>query len=97
MFNTKMRYYNFFTLGELDEYGQQKMSDEVKGSVKMAIHTTGQNVQDSILYHNAQYIGLTHNKNINDSYVIDYNGTKLKVTYTGSEGRFKTVFMVKVG
>lgn len=96
MINTNMRTYSYFTLG-LNEYGQEVVSNSASGSVKMAIYATGQSVQDNVLYHNAQYMGLTHDKHVSDSWVIDYEGTKLKVLYVSSQGRFKQVFMAKVG
>ena len=97
MVNTNMRTYDFFTFGELDEYGQPKLSKEVQGAVKMAITTTSQSVQDNVLYTGASYMGLTHDKRVNDSFVIDYEGTKLKVLYVGPQGRLRAVFMSKVG
>lgn len=97
MINTNFRSYDFFTFGELDSYGQPQLSTEPKGKVKMAVFTTSQNIQDNILYSNASYMGLTHDKAVNDSYVIDYNGTKLKVLYVGKQGRLQAVFMAKVG
>lgn len=97
MINANFRTYNYFTFGELDEYGQPKLSEDIKGSVKMAISTTSQNIQDNVLYQNATYMGLTHDKSINDTFVIDYNGTKLKVLYVSAQGRLRAVFMAKVG
>lgn len=97
MINTRMRTYNYFTFGALDEYGQPKLSATAQGSVKMAITTTSQSVQDNVLYTGASYLGLTHDQNITDKYVIDYNGTKLKVLYINPTGRMRAVFMAKVG
>lgn len=97
MINTNMRTYDYFTFGELDEYGQPQLSKEVQGAVKMAITTTSQSVQDNVLYTGASYMGLTHDKRVNDSFVIDYEGTKLKVLYTSPQGRLRAVFMSKVG
>ena len=97
MINSNMRYYDYFTFGELDNYGQPQLTPDPQGKVKMSITVTSQNVQDNVLYTNASYMGLTHDKNINDSYVIDYNGTKLKVLYVSLQGRLRAVFMSKVG
>jgi hypothetical protein len=97
MINTNFRTYDFFTFGDRDEYGQPKLSEEVMGAVKMAITTTSQNVQDNVLYSGASYMGLTHDKRVNDSFVIDYEGTKLKVLYTSPQGRLRAVFMAKMG
>lgn len=97
MINTNFRTYDFFTFGELDAYGQPTLSKDPKGKVKMAITTTSQNVQDNVLYTGASYMGLTHDKAVNDTYVIDYNGTKLKVLYVAAQGRLRAVFLSKVG
>ncbi len=97
MINNNFRTYNYFTFGENDSYGQPQLSQEPKGTVKMSIFTTSQTIQDNILYTNASFMGLTYDKSINDSYVIDYNGTKLKVLYVNPTGRLRAVFMAKVG
>lgn len=97
MFNSNMRTYDYFTFGDLDSYGQPKLSEKAVGSVKMAIYTTSQSVQDNILYTNASYMGLTHDKNISDKWVIQYGNTKLKVLYVNPSGRLYQVFMAKVG
>ena len=70
MINANMRFYDYFTFGAADEYGQAKLSEDIKGSIKIAIFTTAQGVTDDIRYKNASYIGLTNDTNINDSYVI---------------------------
>ena len=97
MVNTDFRTYNYFAFGALDAYGQPALSEDIKGSVKMAIYPTSQSVQANILYHNAQYMGLTYDKSINDSFVIDYNGTKLKILYVSPTKRLRQVFLAKVG
>lgn len=97
MINTNFRSYDFFTFGELDEYGQPKLSEEVQGAVKMAITNTSQSVQDNVLYTGASYMGLTHDKRVNDSFVIDYEGTKLKVLYVSPQGRLRAAFLSKMG
>ncbi len=97
MINTNFRSYDFFTFGELDQYGQPTLSKEIQGAVRMSIFTTSQSIQDNILYSNASYMGLTHDKKVNDKYVIDYNGTKLKVLYVAPQGRLRAVFMAKMG
>ena len=95
MINTKMRYYPFFTLGIKDEYGQLQIPDEntkPDGTVKMSINITSQAIQDNIRYQDATYIGLTY-ANVNDTYVIDHNGERLKVLYVNKMGRLNQVFM----
>lgn len=92
MINNDMRAYNFYVYGDDDGYGQPALSIDPKGIIKMAINISNQTVQDNILYKDCAYIGLT-NDAIDDSYVIDYNGEKLKVLYVNPKGRFKQVFL----
>lgn len=95
MINADMRIYDYYTYGEKDAYGQLKLSEEVKGSVKMAINVTSQYVQDNINYKGCTYMGLTHAA-IDDTYVIKYGDHKLKVMYVNPKGRFKQVFMAEI-
>lgn len=87
-----MRTYDYFTYGDNDGYGQPTLSETVQGSIKMAINTTSQSVQDNINYKDASYIGLTLTS-VDDTYVIQYGDEKLKVLYVQPKGRFKQVFM----
>lgn len=87
-----MRTYDYFTYGDNDGYGQPTLSETVQGSIKMAINTTSQSVQDNINYKDASYIGLTL-ASVDDTYVIKYGDEKLKVLYVQPKGRFKQVFM----
>ena len=96
MINSNMRTYNYFTFGAPNAYGQPQLSKEPVGKVKLSIYTTSQNVQGNINYTNANYIGLTHDKNINDTWVIQYGKERLKVLYTSNQGRFIQVFMAKM-
>lgn len=95
MINAAMRTYDYFTFGEKDAYGQNKLSDTVQGTIKIAIYSTGTNVQDNINYADCNYIGLTMAQ-IDDSYVIQYGTEKLKVQYVQPKGRFKQVFLKRI-
>lgn len=95
MINSQMRLYNYFTFGAKDAYGQPQLSEQVQGSIKMAINTSSQSVQDNIQYKDCTYIGLTFGA-IDDTCVIDYNGEKLKVLYVNPVGRYKQVFMKNI-
>lgn len=96
MINNDMRLYNFFTFGEEDAYGQPQLSEEIQGQIKMAINTSSQSIQDNIRYKDCSYVGLTHDANVNDTYVIDYEGEQLKVLYVNPKGRLKQVFMKNI-
>lgn len=96
MINTNMRFYNFFTFGEVDAYGQPQLSTEPQGTIKMAINITSQSTTGNINYKDATYLGLTTDAKVNDTYVIEYEGAKLKVLYTNPKGRLKQVFMAEL-
>lgn len=95
MINADMRLYDYFTLGAQDEYGQQVESTEPAGQIKIAINVASQTVQDNINYTNCQYVGLTHNKLIDDTWLIQYGNTRLKVLYVNKHGRLTQVFLVE--
>lgn len=92
MILNNMRLYDFYTFGELNAYGVQSLSKDIKGQVKLSIYTTSQSVQDNIKYKDASYIALTY-ADIDDSYVIQYGKEKLKVLYVNTQGRMKQVFL----
>ena len=97
MINTKMRSYNYFKyLEEKDSYGLPKLSNEAEGTVKIAIFTTSQSIQDNINYRDANYIGLTHSALLDDATVIQYGDKKLKVLYVNPEARVKQVFLKEI-
>lgn len=96
MIYADMRYYDFLTLGELDDYGQPTISEEPVGQVKMAIYTVSQSTQDNVLYENATYIGLTNDAEIDDKYVILDGEERLKVLYVQPRGRYKQVYMARM-
>jgi hypothetical protein len=91
-----MRTYNYFTFGSDNGYGQPQLSGTPQGSIKMAINISSQSTTDNIKYKDATYIGLTHDAKVDDTYVIEYEGQKLKVLYVNPKGRLKQVFMAEI-
>lgn len=94
MINTDMRMYDYSIYGDLDEYGQPKLSDN-QGKIKMNINIASQRVQENINYTNCSYVGLTHSY-IDDKYVIKYGDEQLKVIYVNPLGRYKQVFLERM-
>jgi hypothetical protein len=92
-----MREYNYFLYSDNDGYGQASVTDEVQGTVKMSITNTSTSTQDNILYKDATYLGLTLNKAVDDTYVIEYGKERLKVLYIVPQGRYRQVFMKYIG
>ena len=94
MINTNMREYSYFTYDGKDSYGQPKLSEQPKGTIKIAISVITQAIQDNVLFNNAQFTGVTH-ETIDDTYVIQYGKDKLKVLYVVT-GRFKQAFLCRM-
>lgn len=92
MINPQMKNYNYYLLGDVDDYGQEIIPTTPTGTIKMAINLKTENTADNIIFNDSQYIGLTHQP-VTDKYVIDYNGTKLKVLLVSSFGRFNSCQM----
>lgn len=91
MINPDIREYNYFALGSENDYGQEAL--EPKGKVRMAINTTSVTIQDSVLYKDASYIGLTHSNLLDDKCFIEFGEEMLKVLYIIPRGRFNQVFL----
>lgn len=92
MINAKMRSYEYFTYGAQDEYAQAILSPDPVGTIKMSISNISTNTSEHIKYKDADYIGLTLAQ-VDDTYVVNYNGEMLKVRYVIPDGRYKQVFM----
>jgi hypothetical protein len=92
-----MRTYDFYLLDGINEYGQENIGEEVAGQIKMAIFQTAQSTTNTVLYADADYLGLTHDAEVNDAYVINYNGERLKVRQINAQGRLRQVFLKRMG
>lgn len=90
-----MRLYNFSTLGGSDEYGQPQVTEAAE-QIKIAIYPMTQSIVDNIKYKDCTFIGLTTDKLINDTYIIKYDNTQLKVLYINPKGRFSQVYLKEI-
>ena len=96
MINTQARLYNYAKLSEqLDSYGQPIKTEEA-GTIKMTINFGSEALQEHPLYSGAQYVGLTLDKNVDATYIIQYGEEKLKVLYTNTKGRYTQVYMARM-
>lgn len=99
MINSRMRTYDYYLIGESNAYGQATVIRDsngdpiAQGTVKMSISTITQSIADDIRYTDSTYIGLTYDRNINDTYIIQYGNELLKVQYVNTDGRHTQVFM----
>ena len=96
MINAKMKNYDYYTFGENNAYGQPQLSEEKKGTVKMAIHLITEAIDENSFYSGANYMGLTLNDAIDSTYVIQYGEEKLKVLTVNPEGRYKQVSLARM-
>lgn len=96
MIANKMREYNYYTLGEDDSYGQPQETLIPGGKVKMSINLSSQATNSNILYADCEYLGLTHNANVDDTYIIEYGNERLKVKYINPHTRYIQVFMSRM-
>jgi hypothetical protein len=90
-----MRDYDYYIFQGKNAYAQPQLSKEPQGTVKIAIYTSSQSIQDNINYKNAAYVGVTH-ETLDDTYVIQYGAERLKVLYVMPQGRYKQVFLAKI-
>lgn len=99
MINADMRPYNYFTIGKIDAYGQPQIPSKdaaPEGKITMAIYSSSIGVQDNINYKDCNYIGLTTDTKVKDTYVIEFEGVRLKVLYIQPKGRLKQVYLKKI-
>lgn len=96
MIGRDMRPYSYTLLGEDDAYGQPTLLSGATGTINMAVYVASQAVGSSIIYQDAEYIGLTNDVGVSDRMTIDYEGMKLKVLYVQPKGRHKQAFMRRV-
>lgn len=96
MIRRDMRPYKYTLVGESDAYGQPTLLDGVQGTINMAIYVSTQAVGSSIIYAEADYIGLTNDASISDRMLIDYEGQKLKVLHVQPKGRHIQAALKKV-
>lgn len=94
--NSQMRNYKYYLLGRNDEYGQPIPYEEEGNMIKMAINFASEAISENPLYSGAQYTGLTFDKKVDASYVIQYGNEKLKVLYAHPAGRYRQVFMARM-
>lgn len=95
MINADMRDYNYYLYENKNAYGQETLSKDIKGTVKMVIHTSNKSITGEVEYSGGDYIGLTRDKEISDKYVIQYGDDKLKVLYTVSCPKHLTQVMMR--
>lgn len=96
MINSEMKDYHYYLLGGIDSYGQPSKSTLSTDTIKIAIFTNSQSINESVTYSDTEYIGITYNNNINDDYIIKYTDSlNLKVEYAIPNGKKKQIFLTR--
>ena len=94
-----MREYDYYLLGKDNGYGQLTLildnnGEPLKqGIVKLSISRITQAVTEDIRYSDSTYVGVTRDRDIDDTYIIQFGRELLKVKYVNPDGRFTQVFM----
>ena len=96
MITTNMKSYEYYTYTAADGYGQRQLSETPQGTTKLSIFTISTAIQDNINYKGANYIGFTFDKDINDTYAINYQDRKLKVLYVNNQGRYRQIYLAEI-
>ena len=93
MIQSNMKLYNYYTLGELDDYGTEQVSKQVSGQVKLSIFLQTKQLSDNSIYKDVQFTALTNDKDINEKNLIEYNNMLLKVLYINDLGRYRQIYL----
>ena len=99
MISSNMRNYDYYLIGDDNGYGQLTLIRDndanplKQGEINIGITILTKNVTDDLRYSDANYLGLTYDKNIKDTYVIKYGEELLKVKYLIPTGRHTQVFL----
>ena len=96
MINNRMRTYDYYQLEGMNNYNQPMISEEVKGSIKMALYPTTNTILDNPLYKNVEYIGITHDTKVDDTYIIVNGKERLKVLYTNKNTHLNYVYLSRM-
>lgn len=99
MINARMRDYDYYLLGGDNGYGQLTLIRDEEGNplkqgiVKLSVATLNKTVIDNIRYSDAAYIALSPDRDIKDTYIIQYGAELLKVQYVNPDGRYTQVYL----
>lgn len=92
MIAPKMRSYSCEILGALDEYAQS-IAAASTDTVLISLSEVNHSNNDNVLYSDAEYIGFTFNRDLDDTYILITDKGRLKVTYVNRDGRYNVVYL----
>lgn len=91
---SRMKNYGVAGFGELDAYGQKKKPTKPTRYITADIEILSQQINDTVLYKDAEYIGISHDTLTDQDYVF-YEDEILKVLYVNNKGRYNQFFMAR--
>ena len=92
MIAPKMRSYSCEILGALDEYAQP-IAAASTDTVLISLSEVNHSNNDNVLYSDAEYIGFTFNRDLDDTYILITDKGRLKATYVNRDGRYNVVYL----
>lgn len=91
--NRSMREAVMYSLGEVDEYGQETIDTENAITVHLTFGLYNHHEVEDIRYQDVDYCGLTYD-NITDKNILLLDDKQYKVKFVNPYGRIKEVFLV---
>ena len=87
MIETGMRVYPLWLIPEDKDRYRERVEPVEAGTARLSISLYAQSVADNVNYKDCQYIGLTNDRTITESHLIQYGNKRLKVKLVSPSGR----------
>ncbi len=91
--NRDMRQAQMFSLGEIDEYGQETIDTETPSTVHLTFGLFTHHETEDVRYQDVEYCGLTKD-DITDNDILLLDDKRYKVKFVNPYGRMKEVFLI---
>lgn len=88
--------YSIYNPFHRNAYGEQTTDFQITGYIDMSITLSNQATIDSIKHIEADYIGITKSKEINNAMIIHYNDEYLQVKTIIPSERFNVVALIRL-
>lgn len=76
-----------------DKFGQQMTKEKEVKEIQMTFGLYSHQADESPLYQNVNYFGLTREKNVADNQIIEIDGKQHKILFVNNFSRLTQVFM----
>jgi hypothetical protein len=91
--NREMRQAQMYSLGVMDEYGQEEIDLENAVPIQLTFGLYNHHDTEDVRYQDVEYTGLTHSV-VSDKNIIQIGETKYKVKFVNPFGRLNQVFLI---